>query len=134
MSTLHDFVGWSFIPGPLKNPPPDSQSLYDIVEYPPAVVADTFLSVPGMTFLQGADPSWWEWKARWETADRFIELDMSLFESEPPAWGGSAIASRCTADDLLSLWRAMRARCPAVWLHNSACEIVTPEEFSRRFA
>jgi hypothetical protein len=124
---------WSFIPGPLTRPPESSLELHDLVGYAPESVAEAFLSYPGMQLLHPADPSWWEWKARWGRDERFIELDMSLFETEPVTWGGSTITAHCSLDDLMRLWEAVRTRCQAVWLHNGDCEIHTPDSLRRLF-
>jgi hypothetical protein len=132
-ATLYDFSEYSFIPGPAKDPPADSLGLHEITLYSPEVVADAFLSCRGMRMIRAADPSWWDWAARWECEDRFIEVGMALFDTEPVAWGGSGIVSRCGADELLTLWEGVRRRCPAVWLHSSACEILTPQTFRERF-
>lgn len=125
---------WAFIPGPETDPPGNSLELHEIVEYAPERIAEVFLSYPGMRLVHPPEPTWWEWKARWEEQDRFIELEMSLFETEPVTWGGSGIRAHCTVQDVLKLWQAVKERCPAVWLHNSECAIHTPESFERLFA
>src|SRR5215208_6439805 len=120
---LIDLSHWSLIPGPLANPPADSLALTDIVEYDPAVVAETILEFPGMRLQHPAEPTWWEWVARWEEGERWVELDLTLFDIEPPAWGGSGLHGHCEVTDILGIWMAVRRRVPACWMHNDNCEI-----------
>jgi hypothetical protein len=121
---------WSLIPGPLENPPPSSVSLDDFAEYPPQVVAETFIAFPGMRLVHDAEPTWWDWKARWQSGDSFFEIDMSLYETEPLSWGGSLVVGHCELDEFLKFRHHVREYLPAVWLHNSACEIHSPESFA----
>jgi len=122
---------WAFIPGPSEIPdaPASSLDLQEIATYPPEAIARAFLAYPGFSLTQDADPSWWQWRAGWERGQSFLLVDMMLFETDPIAWGGSGVSGYCELDDLLSLWRALRERFPADWLHNSDCEIHTPDSF-----
>ena len=122
---------WSLIPGPESNPPRDSLGLHGVVEYPPRRIADAFLAFPGMRLENGGDLTWWEWQALWEVDGRFIKVGMTLFETEPVLWGGSPLQGRCEPADVLRLWKAIRIRCPGVWMQNSDCEIHTPESFEK---
>jgi hypothetical protein len=124
--------GWSLIPGPLLNPPQSSVALDEIVEYSPEAVASTFLSYPGTRLVHAAQPTWWDWKARWESGVSHWEFGMSLFETEPPSWGGSLVMGDCELEEFLQFCRHVRGPLPAVWLHNSACEIHSPESFARQ--
>jgi hypothetical protein len=121
---------WCLIPGPLENPPRSSVALNDVAEYPPYVVAEAFLDFPGMRVVHAADPTWWNWRARWQSDHGFFEVDMSLFETEPPSWGGSLAVGHCELDEFLEFCQHVRHRLPAVWLHNSACEIHSLESFA----
>jgi len=124
---------WVFIPGPSEIPDPPASSLDwdEIATYPPQAIAQAFLAYPGFSLVHDANPSWWQWRAGWERGQSFLLFDMTLFETDPIAWGGSGVSGCCELDDLLSLWRALRERSPAVWLHNSECEIHTPDSFLR---
>jgi hypothetical protein len=124
---------WSFIPGPEWNPPDSSLNLQDLVEYPPASIAEVILTYPGMVLQNAGEPTWWDWLANWHDGEETIDIGMSLFETEPESWGGSPLRGHCPAERLLSLWKAIREKFPAVWLHNNECEIHTPESFSELF-
>jgi hypothetical protein len=129
--TLED---WAFIPGPRDIPAPPISSVTlreEIGSYRPGAIAAFFLSYPGFRLLHPAEPSWWQWKAAWESPSGFISVSMTLFDDAEKTWGGSDLKVRCHSDDLLELWRKMRERFPAVWLHNPDCEIHTPESFRR---
>jgi hypothetical protein len=125
---------WAFIPGPreIPDPPASSVTLQDVAVFPPDAVAQAFLAYPGFSLVDKPDRSWWQWQARWERGQSFLLVGMTLFETDPIAWGGSPVSGTCELDDLLALWRALRGRFPAVWLHNSSCEIHTPDSFSER--
>jgi len=128
--------GWSLIPGPprIVDPPGSSIDLQDVASYDPREVAGSLLAYPGCRLVHPASPTWWEWRAEWAGGDRFIALGMSLFETEPPTWGGSGIEAVCRLEDIMGLWLSLRSRFPAAWLHNESCEIHTPESFRRSFA
>ncbi len=127
--------GWSLIPGPhqIAHPPSNSIDLHDIASYDPGEIADCLLGYPGCRLLHPAEPTWWEWRAEWRVADRFIDLAMTLFDERGSSWGGSPIDVHCDAEDLMALWASLRERFPAVWLHNEDCEIHTPHSFRRLF-
>lgn len=129
---LIDLGNWSLIPGPLAEPPESSVDLDDITEYPPDVVAEAILAFPGMRLQHPAEPTWWEWAARWDHNERWISVvGLTLFDIEPPAWGGSGLDGRCELADILGFWATVRSRVPACWMHNSLCEIHSPESFAR---
>jgi hypothetical protein len=120
---------WAFIPGPreIPDPPASSVALQDVAAYPPDAIAQTFLAYPGFSLAHEADPSWRQWQAEWERGQSFLLVGMTLFETDPVAWGGSHVSGCCELDDLLALWYTIRAQFPAVWMYNSACEIHTPD-------
>ena len=124
-----DLNGWSFVPGPLSDPPRSSLDQYEMIEHPPETIADTILAYPGMRLVHPATPSWWEWKASWEDGNRRIDLNLTLFEIEPPAWGGSQLTVFCGGREILDLWMYLRASHPAIWLHGPDCSIYTPDAF-----
>ncbi|HTO84158.1 MAG TPA: hypothetical protein VMQ73_18175 [Methylomirabilota bacterium] len=124
---------WAFVPGPSEIPdaPQSSIDLQDVANYPADAIAQAFLGYPGFRLMHAADPTWWQWRAEWECDRGFLLVDMTLFETDPVAWGGSGISGFCELDDLLALWRDLREKFPAIWLHNGDCEIHTPESFAR---
>lgn len=126
-----DLKDWSLSAGPLTNPPASSLVLEDIVLYPPEIVADSILSFPGIRLKHPADPTWWDWVARWDECGRWIEVGFTLFDTDPPAWGGSVLEGCCELTDILELWSTVRSRVPACWMHNTLCEIHTPESFAK---
>jgi hypothetical protein len=124
---------WAFIPGPsaIHDPPESSVDLQEVATYPPDTVAEAFLGFPGFRLLHDADPSWRQWRAGWERGRSFLVVEMTLFETTPIAWGGSGVSGYCALEELLALWQALREQFSAMWLHNSQCEIHTPESFMR---
>jgi len=125
---------WSLIPGPACNPPPSSLDLHDFIEYSPSTIAETILAFPGMIAQNHGDPTWWEWSATWRHQEASIDVGMTLFEIEPVSWGGSPLRGGCSVPQMLALWNSVRQKCPGVWMHNSDCEIHTPESFEGSFA
>jgi hypothetical protein len=103
----------------------DSQKLRDITYYAPAAVAESLLSFPGMRLLHDQTPSWWQWRARWESEAGFIEVGMTLFEDQARSWGGSPITADCPFEVMESLWLHLQSRHPGVWLHSPDCTIHT---------
>lgn len=126
---LIDLSRWFLVPGPEFNPPTDSLGQYHIECYSPERIATRILSNRDFELKHDAKPTWWEWIARWEQNERWIEIGMTLFGIEPPAWGGSPLQGRCDLNDIMSLWLNLRDCFPAVWMHNTLCEIHTPESF-----
>jgi predicted phosphoadenosine phosphosulfate sulfurtransferase len=108
-----------------------SDDLHDIELYPAAAVADSFLGFPGMRLLNPSTPSWWDWRARWESGRDFIEVGMTLFEAEVPTWGGSPISADCTFGTFDKLWSHIQLQHEAVWLHDDDCTIHTHDSFTR---
>jgi hypothetical protein len=124
---------WAFVPGPseIQDPPESSVDLQEVAMYPPDTVAQAFLGYPGFMLLHDAVPSWWQWRAGWERGRSSLVVEMTLFETDPIAWGGSGVSGYCTLEELLALWHALREQFSAMWLHNGDCEIHTPESFMR---
>jgi hypothetical protein len=122
--------GWTFIPGPETfREPLYSTSISEIAEYSPDSIASAILSFPDTSLIRRAEPSWWEWRARWQKEARFIEIGFSLFETEPAFWGGSELKADCLVSDLLALWLTIRSSHPAVWLHSPDGRVYTPDSF-----
>jgi hypothetical protein len=128
--TLITLKNWSLIPGPLANPPKSSSALDDIVLYPPHVVANALIAVPGMRVKHAAEPSWGDLVLRWSEGDRWIEIGFTAFDGDPPAWGGSGLNGECDLADILEVWEAIRSMIPACWMHDMNCDIHSPESFA----
>jgi hypothetical protein len=122
-------LSWAFIPGPKQmDAPMNSTSLQDITEHPAADIAATLLAYPGTELVHRAEPSWWNWKARWHDGDRVINLNSSLFEDET-TWGGLDIEADCLVGDILSLWSFLLSKHPGIWLHAPDCTMHTQRSF-----
>lgn len=119
---------WSLIPGPEKNPPPSSVAIEETVEISPDRFAATVLSFPGFEQVAEPDPDWWAWKA----SRHDMTIEMTLFETEPVTWGGSFLKGTCQLNKFLEFWDHLRTLSPGIWLHNSACEVLTPDMFLER--
>jgi hypothetical protein len=83
--------------------------------------------------------AWWEWRWRWEREDHLIEWDFSALNpdelTDSVHWGGSNLTMLCTFADLVRLWDAVKARYPAVWLHDpDDTRTYTPHSFLEAFA
>ena len=110
------------IPGPAElTQPMNSQDLQDIEQISPAAIAESILSFTGVRLLHPPTPTWWEWRARWESGSDFIEAGMTLFDDEARSWGGSPITSDCSLDEIEAFWSYLQARHRGVWLHAPDC-------------
>lgn len=137
--------GWYLLPGPLvpTAKPIHTVALDDFTEYDYSVVADAILSVPGTRCIHPPTPGWDAWAARWESGRGFIEVDMfpgtdHLFSEASGRyfWSGGWLCCDCTVGDLAGFLRAVRERCPGVWLcdggdhvEQGGSRIHTPETF-----
>jgi hypothetical protein len=123
-------TGWAFVPGPSNDSAPmNSCDLKELVEYAPEKIAATVLSYPGMRLLHINEPGWWDWKARWESADEFIELNMTLMGRSDQLWGGSEIKARCHPSSLVAVWKHLKAEGAGIWLHDPDCRMHTERSF-----
>jgi hypothetical protein len=121
---------WSLIPVPRELAQPvNSQDVHDIELHAPAAIADSFLRFLGMRLLNPSNPSWWQWRARWEAGPDFIEVGMTLLDDEALSWGGSPLSADCTPELIEALWSHMQSRHTGVWLHDSECTVHTHESF-----
>ena len=111
-----------------------SLDLRDITYYPPAAIAESLLSFSGMRLLHDRTPSWWEWRARWESQAGFIEVGMALFEDQAHSWGGSPLTADCPFEMIESLWLHLQSRHRGVWLHDADCTIHTHDSFRHTIA
>ncbi|CAN5899260.1 hypothetical protein BH23PLA1_BH23PLA1_08590 [soil metagenome] len=133
----------SLVPGPsaIDKEPAYSFDTQPIEVYNPEEFSGAVLDVPGVRLIHPALPAWDDWKARWETGNRFIEeAGIAACEVEPLdrsgiflAWGGSGLHARCRLADLLGFWAVIRASRPGVWLHDTDCRLWTPRSLAERF-
>jgi len=128
------------VPGPLHiEPPYTSQEVHDIALYPATDVLATFGSLAGTHLVckGGTDASdeWCKWAWRWTAQDRYIDIDFTVFETDPViTWGGSNLTTHCTFADLVHLWLQVKTRHPAVWLHTDDTTLWSPHSFLAQFA
>ena len=128
--TPYNQLDLSIVPGPQALVEPAvSFDTHEVVEYAPELVAQAVLSIPNARLLSTSDATWWDWKARCDTPDGWIEIDMTLFDVEPPSWGGSGLTVECGPASLLDFWCRLRVTCPAAWLHDADCNLYSPESF-----
>lgn len=92
-----------------------------MVHLPAESLAQSLLAFPGAHLTHPPEPSWWEWRARWESGDDFLELDFSLFDDLGDIWGGSRLAADCPSALLLSLLHHLNQQHPGIWLHDPNC-------------
>lgn len=136
MAKLFVTSDWSLIPGPDQIEEPFySTSMDEISQYAPESIARAIISFPDTRLLHPAEPSWWDWQARWERGGRRIDINMTLFEGgETSWWGGCILGTSCNISDLVDLWSSVRASHPAVWLHAPDCRIYSPDSFMAKYA
>ena len=127
--------GWSFVAGPPHVDGVQQSHLMDAdpAEYTPVQFATSMLGIEGVELLHDAEPNWWSWKTGWMGEADAFEIGMSLFETEPPLWGGSPISHVSEPAELLALLRALRRQLPSIYLHNEECEILSPAAFAARY-
>jgi hypothetical protein len=95
-----------------------------MAEYPYEPVARAILSYPGMRETHAADPDWSHFAAVWGGGRRRIALDFMPdtdqfgWETGRPRWTGCRLWCDCLVGDLIDLWKAIRKKCPAVWLYD----------------
>jgi hypothetical protein len=138
---------WYLSPGPPAGDEPiHTVEVQDLTEYDYSEVAAAILAVPGTRCVHAPNPKWDQWRARWESEGRFIEVDMMpdeehLVSADDPGryiWSGGGLACDCTVGDLAGFLREVRRKCPGVWLcdggdHNEpgGSRLHTPESFLR---
>lgn len=132
-----DLTELAFVAGPLVLPDGfSSVALHETEDYPPESIAGAILAVPGVALVHAATPSWDQWRACWNSGQRYIELDLLTCEMDPAVcsysllWGGSSVKTHCLLADLLAFWESVRSLCPAVWLHDTETVMWSPETFA----
>jgi hypothetical protein len=128
---------WLLVPAPpeLKEPAYSFDS-YRIPLYPPDEIAAAILSAPGMR-IERPPRTWEDWKARWEQAGRYIEVEINAMEAESDvgtvlAWESSPIRVRCRPSEFLAVWESIRSRCGGVWLADENDRLWSPRSFGER--
>jgi hypothetical protein len=126
--------GWALVPGPVDIQEQfSSLDLREQVEYSPLEIAKSLLHYPGMQLLNEAKPTWWDWKARWESGEQFLELDITLMGKSDDLWEGSEIRSDCSAEVVIALWKHLKTTHAGIWLHSPDCVIHTESSFRKEF-
>ena len=98
-----------------------SLDIQELVDLPAASLAQALLAFPGTRSTHPAEPTWWDWRARWGSGSDFVEFDFSLFDNGGENWGGSRIAADCPSSIVLSLLHHLNQLHPGVWLHDPDC-------------
>jgi hypothetical protein len=130
------FLNGGYCPAP--GPPEIDEPFYsfevrEIAAYAPASVAAAVLGFSGSRELHPPHPTWEEWSAVWEQADRQILLDdLRIFE-ESGSWAQLVLTCDCQLGDVLALWEAIRVAHPAVWVYGEDCRVFSPESFVARW-
>jgi hypothetical protein len=85
-----------------------------------------------MLLTHPATPEWWDWSSRWAgDGGSHITLAMTLFDADPPFFGGFGVDADCVPSQLFDLWMALRRDLPRLWLHLAARqECNTPQNSS----
>lgn len=134
-----DELDVSFVYGPRELKEPAFSFAVDyVVFHTPEAIADAVLAVPNTRLIHDASDGWWNWLARWQVADRYIEIGNSDCDVDPACgfsvlWGGSDLTLRCNPEDLLTLWLGVRTRLDGIWLHDTSCRLWSPELFRRTY-
>ena len=111
---------------------------WDTVIYTQCEIAEAILSVPNTLLIHDARPNWSDWRAQWRADTHTINFDIMEMDLDPDyggrpgltsCWGGSSFITNCTLEELLEVWSAIQKRCPAVWLHDTACRMYNPRSF-----
>ncbi len=130
-------IDWLLVPGPPILPAmcyPGDRVEDEPVCYPPNVVAGILAGLAGVTVTCAGDGDWWKWRAVYEGRLDIFELNMTLFDTEPPLWGGCELIGVTNAQETLHLWRNVAAALPGTYLHSSEAVLYTLEGFMRAFA
>ena len=90
-------------------------------------------SLPGLTVDSSGDGDWWEWKATYESDDELFELNMTLFDTEPPLWGGCELLGVTDAKEAQGFWLRILAFLPGTYLHSSEAMLYSVEGFTEAF-
>lgn len=129
---------WLLVPAPpeLEEPAYSFES-YRLPLYTPEEVAAAVLSAPGM-WIDRPSSTWQDWKARWEQAGHYIEVEINAMEAESEvgtvlAWESSPIRVRCRPSEFLAVWASIRSRCRGVWLADEDNRLWSPRSFAERF-
>ncbi|MEM7243890.1 MAG: hypothetical protein AAF533_01025 [Acidobacteriota bacterium] len=129
-------LDWSIVPGPEVLPAPCSPSdrvVETIAEHSPEHVAQTLLSLPGVGLVQDSG-DWWEWRARHRGRHDVFEITMTLFETQPPLWGGCELVGRPSASGLAAFAEQVAAVLPGTYLHGSDARLYTLDGFRSQFS
>ena len=135
MATKFEMLEWSLVAGPLALSTPVFPSDHvteDVVEYQPAKVAEALSALAGVEVVVD-NGDWWEWKAEYFGDGDCFEINLTLFETEPPLWAGSDLVGATNPEEALRFWSALDRVLPGTYLHSSDAELFTFDGFWERF-
>lgn len=135
MKRLAD-LEWSIVPGPTTLPAAvflTDQLRGELVTYPPHEVAQVLTGLPGLSVEDDGDGDWWEWRATYEGQRDLFEVNMTLYDTEPPLWGGSELAGITDAREALDFWEMVAAQLPGTYLHGSDARLYSMAAFRAEF-
>jgi len=127
---------WSIVPGPRMLPRvvfPSDQVHGEVAAYPPDRVARVFAGLSGLSVENDGDSDWWAWRATYEGERDQFKVNMTLYETEPPLWGGSELAGATDAREALEFWKKVAARLPGTYLHGDGARLYSMDGFRSAF-
>ncbi len=125
---------WSIVPGPKMLPAavfPSDQVRREVAKYAPAQVAHVLAGLSGMVLETDGDGDWWSWRARYEGQRDLFEVNMTLYETDPPLWGGSELVGIIDAQEALDFWKKVAGQLPGTYLHGSDAQLYSMDGFRR---
>jgi len=127
---------WSIVPGPRTLPAavfPSDQVQGEVVAYPPDQVARVLAGLSGLSVENDGEGDWWAWRATYEGQQDLFEVNMTLYETEPPFWGGSELGGITDAREALDFWKKVAAQLPGTYLHGSDARLYSMNGFRAAF-
>jgi hypothetical protein len=99
-------------------------------------IARALRALPGVRELSPPEPKWNHAVFEWRRGEFHIRIGMMFFEAtDPPEWAGSPLDIRCLPEHLLSIWEALRADIPTIWLQDlSDLRLYSPGSFAKELA
>lgn len=130
-------LDWSIVPGPIVLPStiaPSDLLQSDMMSYSPSEVVAFLEGLSGLSIDCFGDGDWCEWKATYEGVHDLFELNMTLFDTEAPVWGGCDLIGATDATEVLDFWHKIAAGLPGIYLHSSEAELYSMDAFAEMFA
>jgi|GEM_PF-2262284 len=127
---------WSIVPGPRELPAaffPSDQVHHEVVTYAPDDVARVLVGLSGLSVDSDGGGDWWAWRATYEGQRDLFEVNMTLYETQPPMWGGSDLVGIVDAREALDFWKKVATQLPGTYLHGSDACLYSMEGFRTTF-